>query len=251
MPRITAYLSAAVGGEIFHNVDIAIRGRRRYLFPVYLDSRFRGALPLVDAELDSVGVVFDGVGVVFDRVRVRAYPVSVVVDFVRMCRNPVRVRRVDMSAGRHPVRPVYDLETRIADSKVSPARESVVVYGLSARLARDHVRGLERRRAGCLSAAGAGRLPATRRGRGAAAGACRLSTAAGGRLSASAADSLFIRAERLELDIEEHFVNAYNGVRDIELQFRRVSRVGIIGEIIDLLVGRALRVCLSNKGAAL
>lgn len=62
VPRVTAYLPARVRGEILHNVDIAIRGRRGYLFAVYLDSRFRGALSLVDAELDSVGMVFYGVG---------------------------------------------------------------------------------------------------------------------------------------------------------------------------------------------
>ena len=70
-------------------------------------------------------------------------------------------------------------------------------------------------------------------------------------MPASAADSFLIRPKRLELDIEEHFVNAYHRVGDIELQFRRVRRVGVIGEIIDLLVGRALCVCLADKGAAL
>ena len=54
-------------------------------------------MPLVYAELDSVGVVFYGVSMVFHRMRMCAYPVRVVVDFVRMRRNPVRVRRVNMS----------------------------------------------------------------------------------------------------------------------------------------------------------
>ena len=70
-------------------------------------------------------------------------------------------------------------------------------------------------------------------------------------MSTAAADSFLIRPERLELDIKEHFVNAYHRVRDIELQFRRMRCVGVIREIIDLLVGRALRVCLGNEGAAL
>ena len=73
-------------------------------------------------------------------------------------------------------------------------RNAVVMHGLSVRLAREHVRGLERRSAGGLPAAGGGRR--------AAAGACRLSTAGGCRLSTAAADSFLIRPERLELDIE-------------------------------------------------
>ena len=35
------------------------------------------------------------------------------------------------------------------------------------------------------------------------------------------------------------------------MQFRRMRCVGVIREIIDLLVGRALCVCLGNEGSAL
>lgn len=53
-------------------------------------------MSLVDAELDSVGMVFYGVGMVFHRMRVRPYRVRMVVDLVCMCGNPVRVRRMRM-----------------------------------------------------------------------------------------------------------------------------------------------------------
>lgn len=53
-------------------------------------------MSLVDAELDSVGMVFYGVGMVFYRMRVRPYRVRMVVDLVCMRGNPVRVRRMRM-----------------------------------------------------------------------------------------------------------------------------------------------------------
>ena len=196
-------------------------------------------------------MVFYGVGMVFHRMRVRPYRVRMVVDLVCMCGNPVRVRRMRMRARPNERLVSVNGFPVACRCEAGVLRNTVVMHGLSVRLAREHVRGLERRSAGGLPAAGGGRRAAAGARCLPAAGARCLSTAGGGRLSTAAADSFLIRPERLELDIEEHFVNAYHRVGDIELQFRRMRCVGVIREIIDLLVGRALCVCLGNEGAAL
>ena len=70
-------------------------------------------------------------------------------------------------------------------------------------------------------------------------------------MPASAADGFLVGSERLKLDIKQHFVDTDNRVGDKKPESRRVSRVGIVREIIDLLICRALCVCLADKGAAL
>ena len=78
-----------------------------------------------------------------------------------------------------------------------------------------------------------------------------MSAAGARRLPAAALDGPLERPKRLKLDIEEHFVYTDDGLRNIELEGRRVSRVRVIRKIINLLICGALRVGLPDKGAAL
>ena len=70
-------------------------------------------------------------------------------------------------------------------------------------------------------------------------------------MPAAASDGFFKRPERLELYVEEHFIYTNDRLVDIDFHGRRVRRVRIVREVVDLLICGPLCVCLPNEGPAL